>query len=98
MATEPVIYGSTASGINGISITAGCIFQNQVNSGIYVGQSSSTPGTWSNVTISNSTFSGNGVSGGGNGAIYAEKLSGATITGNVHDRQWEFVQSTRYQH
>jgi hypothetical protein len=77
------IYGSAASGINGISIT-GCMFQNQVNSGIYVGQSSSAPGTWSNVTISSSGFSDNGVSGGsGNGAIYAEKLSEATITGNV---------------
>lgn len=77
------IYGSTASGINEISVT-GCMFSNQVNSGIYIGQSSSTPGTWGNVTISGCTFSDNGVSGGsGNGAIYAEKISGATITGNV---------------
>jgi len=77
------IYGSTASGINGISIT-GCTFQNQASSGIYVGQSSATPGSWNNVTVSTCVFSDNGVSGGsGNGAIYAEKLSNATISGNV---------------
>ena len=77
------IYGSTASGINGISIT-GTVFQNQIGSGIYIGQSSSSPGTWTNVTISTCTFQGNGVSGGsGNGAIYAEKLSSATISSNM---------------
>lgn len=77
------IYGSTASGIDGIYVGI-CMFSNQVNSGIYIGQSSSTPGTWGNVTISSCVFSGNGVSGGsGNGAIYAEKLTGASISSNV---------------
>lgn len=75
------IYISTAANLNGLSIT-GSTFTNQVNSGIYVGQSSTAPGGLSNVTITGNTFTGNGPVN-NQAALYIEKLSNATISGNT---------------
>ncbi|MBU3742307.1 MAG: hypothetical protein FGM24_08485, partial [Candidatus Kapabacteria bacterium] len=74
-------YGSMASGIDGITIT-GCTFDANANSAFYVGQSSGTPGSMSNVTISNNTFTNNGPVN-NQAAMYIEKMSNATISGNT---------------
>lgn len=75
-------YGATASNIDTISFT-NCSFTNQVNSGLYVGQSSSTPGAMNNVTITGCTFENNGINSNNQAAMYIEKMSNATITNNT---------------
>ncbi|MBU3678814.1 MAG: T9SS type A sorting domain-containing protein [Candidatus Kapabacteria bacterium] len=68
--------------INGLSIT-GSTFTSQVGSGIYIPQQSSSPGGCSNLLISNNTFTGNASSSANNGAVYIEKASSTTISGNT---------------
>jgi parallel beta-helix repeat protein len=75
------VYVSMAANLNGLSIT-GSTFSNHTNTAFYVGQSSSTPGGLSNVTLTGNTFTGNGPSN-NQAALYIEKLSNATISGNT---------------
>ena len=60
-----------------------CTFTNNTSSGgIYIPQQSASPGGFSNVQITNNTFTSNG-NASSLSALYFEKLSNATISGNT---------------
>ena len=80
-ANSTALHVATAANIDGVSIT-GSTFTNQTNTAIYAGQSSGTPGGFSNVTISGNTFTNNGPSN-NQAAFYLEKLSDAVISENT---------------
>jgi len=80
-ANSSAIYISTQANLNGLSVTEST-FTNQVNSAIYVGQSSSNPGGLNDVTLTGNTFTNNASNSNNGAAIYIEKLSNATISNN----------------
>jgi len=71
-----------AANLDGLTIN-GTTFTNQVGSAIYIPQQSTSPGGFSNVTITDNTFTDNAANSNNNAAMYIEKMNNAIISGNT---------------